>query len=462
MQLFFVSASVFSAQEVSLSDYVALVLEGSDRANEIAEQRQLAAMELATAEYAFQGHWVPIASLSTGSGSDYRSLGLEWQRQFESGVAVSSGTSVGRYELDETDDEYDSKLYIRLSQGLLRSWGQRFNRAVLTVAEYRERKDRLNQFYQHQQLILSAIQLYYRFVQASQNQELARKSFERAKRNLEVSNARQSVGLVSKSDVYRAELAMLNAQAAVENQELSWIRVRDDFHEQAGLNRVDAIIPLRSVLPLAPVFPEQWETTVLHNRSDWQMQLLDKQIANEGLFKAERGLLPDIELSLEVAQNYSGDNVYSSFDDETTWAVQLQLNSTFDRFSEKQALTRERIALARLERNSEALKRRIFREVRQAFSDLDSQSRQIQISQLATKQAYKAHELALLRYERGLTNNVDLVAAELELAKAEQSNLNARVGYNLTLIDLALALGVLDQQWLHDAVESKQMQERQK
>ena len=76
----------------------------------------------------------------------------------------------------------------------------------------------------------------------------------------------------------------------------------------------------------------------------------------------------------------------------------------------------------------------------------------------AIEQAEKALDLALIRYERGLSDNLELLGAEAAFAAAELNIIQGRVAYNLSAVRVAHALGVLSLEWLQLSLPAKQGQ----
>ena len=112
------------------------------------------------------------------------------------------------------------------------------------------------------------------------------------------------------------------------------------------------------------------------------------------------------------------------------------------------ALDREHLKAGKLRRQSESLKRKIKREVRNAFDDLTAEARRQYLSTQKFELAKNALELAKIRYERGISDNLDILDAETAFSEAELDILRAKVTYNITAVRLAHALGILNLEWL--------------
>lgn len=439
-------------RKISLSDYVYLALSESEQMLDINEQLFLSKLDLETAEYKFDSKFVPLASIGSAQSGNIQSAGGEWSKLTSYGTNFSAGIT-GGMSGEEDDRVATSNTYIQLSQNLFRGWGQKYNRSSLTIAEYNQEKKNIYLQKIRQTVIKTAIQKYYKALLSEKFVESAQRSYQRATENLEVSKSRQTVGLVSKSDVYRANIALLNSESSFKDQQkLNQTRI-EDLHEYVRLFEIGYLNPEDKIIRFHPVIPYNWEAEVLDNNFDWISYRIDQQISKLNLFKAEQDLNPDVSLNLKYGATTTG----KSFGDDNTtsdeyWSVQLRLNSTFDLFSEKQSLARQKIAVARLERNGESLKRKIFRDIRENINSLKAEDRRLRISDEKMKQSEKAFELARIRYERGLINNLELIEAENDLYNSELENFQAQIGYNLASVELAFSLSTLTEEWLEQTL----------
>ncbi len=439
-------------RRISLSDYVYLALSESEQMIDINEQLFLSKLDLESAEYKFDSRFVPLASIGSAQTGNSQSAGIEWGKLTTYGTKFSAGVTGGMSGEDESKTA-TSNTYVQVSQNLFRGWGQRYNRSSLTIAEYNQEKKNIYQQKVKQTVIKTAIQKYYQALLSEKFVESAHRSYQRATENLEVSKSRQTVGLVSKSDVYRANIALLNSESSYKDQQKLYTTRIEELHEYVRLFEIGYLKPEDKITRFHPVVPESWEDGVLENNFDWISYKIDKQISKINLYKSEQDLNPDISLALQYGSTTTG----RSFNDDNTtsdayWSVQLRLNSTFDLFSEKQSLAREKVTVARLERTGESLKRQIFRNIRENINSLKAEDRRLRISDEKMKQSEKAFELARIRYERGLINNLELIEAENDLYSSELENLQAQVGYNLASVELAFTLSTLTEEWLEQTL----------
>jgi outer membrane protein len=445
------------AVEWSLLECLDVALSRSDKAMEFQEDLQLSTMDVAAAEHQFDTKLVPLASIGVTQGTGTQQLGLEMRRDMSTGTAVAYGV-VGRSLNDDSgyvvENEASARAYVRLSQGLLRRWGSDYNLSELTSAELRLRAREITTQRLQQSLILSTVQQYYDLLLARQLRLKADLALKRSQDHLDAAKARQAVGLVSKVDVYRAELAMLNAESQIQQLDRRQQRAETAFRQFLRLPEEEAVGLQGGLLRMIPVIPDNWEKELLGSRLDWQAQRIAMQVAEVELAKANDDLQPDIDLNFTIEQMGEGDSASDAIElDETNWSLQLEMRSTFDQFNEKNVLMRKRIEQTRLRRATEAMKQRIVSETRAAFADLVLEDNNYQLNVRRLKQAEMAMELAETRYERGLSDNLDMLDAETALSEAENNLVSSLVAYNITATSLANSLGILDRRWIAESLK---------
>lgn len=436
----------------TLLQAVDFALTGSDKAYDLKDNLALSKMDVAQAEHYFDTKLVPLTSIGFTQGTGSQQLGMELRKETRAGTSVSYGVVGNRID-DNTgyavENSTNARAYVKVSQGLFRRWGERYNLAELTRTQLLSKEVEITVERERQTLIRSAVQKYYDLVLASQLETQSRKALERSREHLNSAISRQQVGLVSKVDVYRAELATLDAEIALENQHRSFQRSEDSYKELLRIGANDSIEVVKGVEKMSPIVPQHWEKGVWKTRLDWQAYRVKMKVNKVEVYRAEKNLSPDVGLSATVEQKGEGDSVEDALEmDQTNWAMQLELLSSLDTFDEQHALTRVKMEKAKLQREEAALKRRIIRETNDAFLDFLSAEKKHFISLKRLEQAGMALDLAKTRYEKGISNNLDLLDAEAAFSETETDIARALTAYNLAAVAFAYNLGVLDRRWI--------------
>lgn len=449
---FLLSVTPLFATDKTILSYISLALKQSGYAYDLNDDATVRALEVESAKHFFETQLIPLTTIGFSKGTGTQQIGLEAKKQLEAGSSITYGLVGNRVDEDSiyvVDESHNAKAYIRFSQGLFRRWGSRYNLADLNAAELRAREQEILAERGRQTLILETVRKYYNVVLATQLLEKSKHALERSRHHLRSAHAKQSVGLVSKADVYRADLATLDGESVVLIHQRQKSRAEDYLSE---LLRVESIEPLEFpavIEKMVAVIPDAWEEKLFLTRLDWLAHNVKMETNSVEMFKVEQNLVPDIGVSFVVEQKGEGDNLDDALIlDQTNWSLQLQMISSLDTFKERSALQLKRIEKAKLRRTSESLRRKIRREVDDAFFDVMAEDKNQQISVRRLRQAELALDLAKTRYEKGLSDNLAVIDAENSYSEAELGISKASISYNLAAVNLAYSLGLLDTNWV--------------
>ncbi len=98
----------------------------------------------------------------------------------------------------------------------------------------------------------------------------------------------------------------------------------------------------------------------------------------------------------------------------------------------------------RRQRDIDTLRRRISDDVRRQLRQRDRVIRNLAAAENNVLLAQQEVEVARLRYERGLSNNLDVVTAETNLLSVESVRILALADLATTRLSLRATLGILD------------------
>ncbi len=456
--LFFASGVRANNENIGLLAAIDIALAQSDFAHDLQEDIVLSKMGVAAAEHRFDTKLVPLSNIGYTQGTGSQQLGMEFRKELKTGASISYGVVGDRIDDNSgyvVENPTSAKAYVRISQGLFRRWGVKYNLVNLSAAELRDKEKAIHAERSKQTFVLNVVQKYYDVVQAKQLLKKTEKALERSREHLDSAKARQAVGLVSKVDVYRAELAALDAESMLQNQQRQKRKAVDSFRELLRLSEDTLFSVSGMIVQMTPVVSESWEEDLFKTRLDWQAHRVRAELNKLEIYKAQQDLTPDVGLSFTLERKGEGESIEEAVTlDQTNWSIQLEMLSSLDTFNEESVLIRKKIDKAKLRRSKEALSRQIKREVSEAFQDLIAEENDYQISIKRLKQAEMALDLAVTRYEKGLSDNLDVLDAETAYSEAGFGISRSLTGYNLASVSLAYKLGVLDRQWIEMSLKS--------
>jgi outer membrane protein TolC len=279
---------------------------------------------------------------------------------------------------------------------------------------------------------------------------VARQSLKRGESLLEASEARLQVGLVSKLDVFRAELQASQAQEAMVRAEASLEDALETFRSTLGLAATEPLEPEAVELPdIAVTEPlEPIEVLVARGqkaRIDLAESRDQVQDARRTASLARQNLLPQLDVNFALSQYGLGTTFSSAWKTgDRRFSVFLSSSYPLERSSASANRAEAEMALTARQRSLRQQELQIELEVRSAARDLERLAKSIELQKKAVDIAEQQRELATLRYQRGLASNFDVVDAEGSLVVARSALVGLLTSHRIARYELLRATGSLD------------------
>jgi outer membrane protein TolC len=440
---------------LTLAQAVEDALVRNDRMIAQGDNAEQATLGVRLAQNTFQPKLVPNVLGSFGqsdvSNQTYRldlAQKLTTGTELRAGVGTTSAQIPGASGIPGQSDIrfYNTDTTFTVSQPLLRGFGPTVTRRSLASAEERERDARRQRTLAEQQVAVEVASAYYRVVAQRTLVGVAQKSLDRARRLRDQAEAKLDAGLVSQLDVFRAqqlvaqaEIQLFDAQSTSEdaNDALAFLMGR----ESGVVFDVEAEIP-RAV---EPVGMDEAIATALGRRLDLQSANAAAAEADRSTAYARNQLLPQVDVNLAMTRRQTADSFTNSFGLDRFQAVTfLSISMPVDRTPGLIEYQNSLIDRDRRRREIQTLERRIRDDVKRAVRERDRVMRNLAAAETSVEIGQKEVEVAQFRYERGLSNNLDVVTAEAGLLAAEARRISALADAATSRLGLRAVLGILD------------------
>jgi len=259
----------------------------------------------------------------------------------------------------------------------------------------------------------------------------------RDKELVEASRALFEASRVTKRDVVSAEIQLsrdeVELASRIAERESSQNLLRDVLGEPIGtyLETTDRHIPFQPI----ELRLDEW----IHVAFDNRPELLE---IRKRIDKAEletRVRKNDVLPIVDVIGAYEAD--YRSSNSNSAWQVGGLFAIPIGNVAARRRLTSARAFQARTEREYVQGKRVIELEVREIEIRLRESIRRLEGLILGVEQARAKREIAIVRFELGRANNLDITDAQEDLVAAESELLRAVVDYasNIALLEARIA-----------------------
>jgi outer membrane protein TolC len=385
------------------------------------------------------------AEKSDETGERTDSYGLFASEQFPFGTSLEGQAIVNRQPHTPGGESHFSDYRLTLRQPFLRGADPAVSSEPLRLAKRSTHARSRELEVVRRRTVLVIYQTYLGVARQEEALKLAADRVKRARELTEFSRARFSAGSVSRLDVLRAEQQEASTVVTMNDAQNALDDLRDSLRRTAGLPENEPFaIDMPRELPLS----EPDLADALEERMDLRPEAL------EG-----RDQVTDAEFSLRIAKSLQLPSLNGFVRYEASGAGRsagdaLQprnpalvfglssdygLNSTVLHARKRQA----EIDLGVRKRSLLLLTDDLAREIRRAYRRLEALRRNHEIAVANEQVAELQAEVARLRFEKGLSDNFNVVDAENLLNSARLYELDSRVSILLAELDCLYSSGRL-------------------
>jgi len=365
-----------------------------------------------------------------------------------------------------------SFLSFQFTQPLLRNRWLFANQAPLVIARRNLQGSRAMFEAQVSGIIQSVVTQYWNVVQARGSLEVARKSLDAAEATYKHDKRALELGALPPLDIYRSESQVAGRRVSVIQSEYALKQTEDAFRQTVGAD-VDPFF--RAIdLDLTETPEPEGELRNIDVATALQQAMTKRpeleaarqSLANDdtSIRLAHNNLLPDLRLSGNYSGNGLGGNQYNlsdtppqlvstgGFGDSLnqlfgfgypSYGVSLTLNLPIRNRSGQAALGNALVSRRRDLYTDRQIREQITYDVSNAVHQLEQAKISVAASKEAVDLARKTMAAEQRKYELGTGQIFLVLEAQTELAAAEQSLLQAEVGYQLSVTAVDYATGGL-------------------
>ena len=433
-----------TAPLLTLREAVLAALANNDRVVTSRESVEQARLGRTVAEAAFATRITPNLLGSFGQ-SDVRNqtYGVGASRRFPTGTEVRMDVGASTFR-NQIGSFYAADTTLLVSQSLLRGFGPAVGRRQIERADYLIAGAERQHVLAEQQLAIEVAGAYYRLIAQQEFAGAAQATVDNARGLLAASEAKLRANLVSQLDVFRArqlvaeaEGQLFDVKSAVEDlkDQLRFLMARDyEFRVAAEMDGRVAPIALAAAVELA-----------LENRSELREAEAAVEEAEREVGFARHQLLPQLDVSLALTRRETADVLRNAFGLDRFEPVTFFSASTpLDRTAEAARVQTAAIERNRRARARDTLRRRIADEARRAVRLQQRLENRLRSAEVSVEFAEREVELAALRFQRGLSNNLDVVNAQAVLLNATNRRLAVLADLAVARLALLATVGTLD------------------
>jgi outer membrane protein TolC len=369
---------------------------------------------------------------------------LPWSGGSVAAIATLRSSDLTVPELSHTGD-----LRVVMTQPLLKGFGP--NAAYFDVRN--SERSRLGQVRQlelvRQRLAVQVTAAFYAVIAQRELVGVSRQSLKRGESLRTASEARLKVGLVSKLDVFRADLQAAQTEEALVRSEAALQTALEQFRALLGLPPADPVEPEAVALPeVVDQSVEPIEVLLVRAR-EHRLELREAQDqvedARRAASLAKQNLLPQLDVNLGFVRSGFGPTYRTAFDASQN-KFEVYFNTTYpvDNSSARANKAVADLDVVARERTVRQRDLEVEAEVRSAARELERIQKSVELQKKGVAVAAQQLRLSTMRYERGLASNFDVVDAEGSLVLARSALVGLLTSYQVARADLLRVTGTLD------------------
>ena len=427
-------STIINAQGYTLNDCIDIAI-GGKRTILSAELGVVSASKGLRASYS---GLLPSVQAATGTGKTF----------FPPTETVS--LDLDNYELDtiKTDHYNSYSAGFTLNQTLYdggRSWNQvQQAKTNLEIA-------RLNQRLIHIQVIQKVIQSYYGLLKAQKLLDVSDKNLEMSNQQLSLVKKQFELGVVKRTDLLKAEVAIGQARVDMLNKKTSLQNARRILFNDMGLQDFGQQITVVENDWIMPNIPSSSGILNLLKNENPSLLISKAQVGlNDLSYKLIRGLrLPSMNTSMNYSANgESANQLLDAFKDNWSFGLNLSISlpiyngSTLSIQQQQAGLSRQQSEYSYITLlNDLRVQAELIRETLNNYSEI------IPLNQSVVASAQEDLKLARERYSLGSTTILEVLDAQVSLIRSNSNLINTVHDARIQEANLKGLLGTLDMEY---------------
>ncbi len=300
-------------------------------------------------------------------------------------------------------------------------------------------------------LVLEVMSKYYSLLEASEILELRKESLAQKRTHYEFAMAQYDAGLVPRSDVLKAEVAVVSGEVdsleADGNLGLAHAEINDVMGIR--LDHPTRIKPVKVTREVPPSLDDCLDEA-LKNRPELLQQESSLAIRKHNVRLAQIERWPKLTVTGSYNAYMDGflfDDLSvnrTNWEDNSDWRVGIGLSlPLFDGGVTRRAVQAARVDLRESELGYSDWEKQVDLDVKSAHLNLVTALRRIDLTEKEVESAQESYDAALGRYQTGVAPITEAIDAAVALSNSKVSHTRATYDYLLAVARLRQAMGRL-------------------
>ena len=332
-------------------------------------------------------------------------------------------------------DEYGT-LTIRLDQHIYqfgKVWSGR------KMARYYFKSSKFRHVRRLKEILFNVSTRYYEALLGRRAIEIAENALKRANRQMAQARARFEVGVLTQTDVLRAQVQVAQSQEQLERAKNQYDIALENLALELGVASVPGELaepPEKNIRPAS--IPVLYQKALTH-RQDLSEAENRVNAAEERVDFEQADFFPNLSIEGQYIRTEEPDMF---FDEDDDWQAALKLSyPLFTGWKTSAEVGKAKSQRDQAKAAISRLRKEIRNQVRSVYLDIQTQKKVIQQLEKQVKAAKRNYRQVTAQFKQGVVTAVDQVDAFTALNEAENRLAQAYYSYQLDQIRLELAMG---------------------
>ena len=374
-----------------------------------------------------------------------RSLGTFSVRQ---PVLLTDGTLslINRISWQDNFSEYQNDKSTTFSNNLYISYEQplfTYNRTKLALNELELdlENSALNYAIQKLAIVKNVSENFYGLYQQRMRVQIAKEEYDSQKKNYALTQNKVDAGILSKDELYQAELNMLNSQSNYESTAVLLENQLDQFKQQIGMPLTEEIEVIADISynPIDVNLTKAIDHGI-SSRMELRQREINVQTSQFNLIRtsATNEFLGNLSLSMGlIGTDEKLKNIYDTPTNNQQFSLSFDI-PLFDWGERESRIKASETNIKSAEISLEDQRIGIMVALRAVYRNLQNLETQIEITKVSERNAQLSYEINLERYSNGDLTSYDLKNFQSQLSQAKLNHINALIDYRLEMLNMKI------------------------
>jgi outer membrane protein TolC len=338
----------------------------------------------------------------------------------------------------ERTKTFSNNLYLRFDQPLFT-----YNRTKMALNELELDLENSKLSYAIQKLNIekNVSESFYSLYKQRLSLQISNEEYQSQKSNYELTQNKVEAGILSKDELYQAELNMLNSEMSLKNAEVSLQNQYDQFKQLIG-------IPIEEEIDIiADVSYIQYDVNLnkaIENGVARRMELRQREIDVENsqfdLIKtsATNEFYGNLRLVAGlIGTDASLGDIYNTPTNNQDFSMSFSI-PLFDWGERESRIKASQKTIESSQINFDQQRNNILVSIRNVFRNIQNMEAQIRISEISQRNAQLSYDINLERYANGDLTSIDLQLFQSQLSDAKIAKVQSLINYKLELLNMKI------------------------